>query len=98
MEFRTMAIAALIAALASPAAAQRVVGGDTIEMGGARWRLWGIDAPETPRTPARSPWCSHTRLRAAATSADLTAIAATEAEATGPPFGAGLLCVLTASP
>jgi endonuclease YncB( thermonuclease family) len=43
-----LAIAALVlVALAEPAAAQRVIDGDTIEMDGKRWRLWGIDAPET---------------------------------------------------
>jgi endonuclease YncB( thermonuclease family) len=41
----TVAMIALL--LATPAAAQRVIDGDTIEMDGTRWRLWGIDAPET---------------------------------------------------
>ena len=30
-----------------PAEAQRVIDGDTIDLNGTRWRLWGIDAPET---------------------------------------------------
>jgi endonuclease YncB( thermonuclease family) len=48
MESRALAIVALIAALfATPAAAQRVIDGDTIDLNGTRWRLWGIDAPET---------------------------------------------------
>ncbi len=34
------------AAIASPAAAQTVVDGDTIKIGTAVFRLWGIDAPE----------------------------------------------------
>jgi endonuclease YncB( thermonuclease family) len=36
-------------ALAAPAAAQTVVDGDTIRIGAARFRLWGIDAPEAHR-------------------------------------------------
>jgi len=37
-------------ALASPALAQSVVDGDTIRIGAARFRLWGIDAPEARHT------------------------------------------------
>jgi hypothetical protein len=41
MEFRTWIVSALIvSALARPAAAQRVVDGDTLEIDGTRWRLW----------------------------------------------------------
>lgn len=48
MEFGKMAVAALIfAALTTPVAAQRVIDGDTIDSYGTRWRLWGIDAPES---------------------------------------------------
>src|SRR5690348_9229330 len=35
------------AALGTPAAAQRVVDGDTLDLNGTRWGLRGIDAPET---------------------------------------------------
>jgi endonuclease YncB( thermonuclease family) len=45
--------AAVLAALASSAAAQRAVDGDTIDQNGTRWRLWGIDAPES-RRPVRT--------------------------------------------
>jgi endonuclease YncB( thermonuclease family) len=49
MEFRV--VVALCAALtAMPAAAQqRVIDGDTIDRKGTRYRLWGIDAPESPQ-------------------------------------------------
>lgn len=40
----------LAGVLASPVAAQTVVDGDTIELDGTRWRLWGIDAPEMDQT------------------------------------------------
>jgi endonuclease YncB( thermonuclease family) len=51
MESRALAVTALIvAAFAAPAAAQRVVDGDTIDLNDTRWRLWGIDAPETHQT------------------------------------------------
>jgi endonuclease YncB( thermonuclease family) len=33
-----------------PAVAQRVIDGDTIELDGIRWRIWGIDAPEMDQT------------------------------------------------
>jgi hypothetical protein len=56
MESGAIAIAALIvAALAAPAAAQRANDGDTIDMNGTRWRLWGIDAPESRQT-CRDGW------------------------------------------
>src|SRR5712664_891369 len=44
---------ALIAtwACAMPVAAQSVVDGDTIKLGGTTYRLWGIDAPESKQ------WC-----------------------------------------
>jgi endonuclease YncB( thermonuclease family) len=47
-----MKAAAILAALAlaSPALAQSVVDGDTIRIGAARFRLWGIDAPEARHT------------------------------------------------
>ena len=46
---KTLGLAALIlAAIVAPAAAQRVIDGDTVDIDGTRWRLWGIDAPETP--------------------------------------------------
>jgi endonuclease YncB( thermonuclease family) len=38
--------------VALPAAAQKVVDGDTIDLDGNRWRLWGIDAPETHQASA----------------------------------------------
>lgn len=38
------------AAIASPAVAQTVVDGDTIKIGAAVFRLWGIDAPESKQT------------------------------------------------
>ena len=52
MDSRAVAVAAtlLVATLASPAAAQRVIDGDTIDPDGVRWRLWGIDAPERDQT------------------------------------------------
>jgi endonuclease YncB( thermonuclease family) len=44
---RAFAVAVLmLTMLAVPAAAQRVIDGDTIDLSGQRWRLWGIDAPE----------------------------------------------------
>ena len=47
------AIALSIALLSSAALGQavRVIDGDTIQQGGTRWRLWGIDAPESKQ------WC-----------------------------------------
>jgi endonuclease YncB( thermonuclease family) len=49
MEFRAMAISALIiAARAAPAVAQqRVIDGDTMDLNGTRWLLWSIDALES---------------------------------------------------
>jgi endonuclease YncB( thermonuclease family) len=41
------ALAMIALLLATPAAAQRMIDGDTIDLSGTRWRLWGIDAPET---------------------------------------------------
>lgn len=40
----TLAIAALVVAL--PAAAQKSVDGDSIELGGKTYRLYGVDAPD----------------------------------------------------
>lgn len=45
-----MAVVAFL--LATPAAAQTVVDGDTIKHAGVTWRLWGIDAPENKQTCA----------------------------------------------
>jgi endonuclease YncB( thermonuclease family) len=39
-------------AMATSATAQSVVDGDTIRIGAARFRLWGIDAPEARQTCA----------------------------------------------
>ena len=39
-------------AVASPAMAQSVIDGDTIRIGAAVFRLWGIDAPEAKQTCA----------------------------------------------
>jgi endonuclease YncB( thermonuclease family) len=52
MEIRKVAAAAVVAGLllATPAAAERAVDGDTIDLAGTRWRLWGIDAPESRQT------------------------------------------------
>jgi endonuclease YncB( thermonuclease family) len=36
---------------ASSATAQTVVDGDTIKLNGTRYRLWGVDAPESAQ------WC-----------------------------------------
>jgi endonuclease YncB( thermonuclease family) len=49
MEFgrRGIALAMIALLLATPAAAQRVIDGDTIALNGTRYRLWGIDAPES---------------------------------------------------
>jgi endonuclease YncB( thermonuclease family) len=49
MESRRLGAAVVLIAMlmALPAAAQRVIDGDTIDLNGTRWRLWGIDAPET---------------------------------------------------
>ena len=47
MESKVVAVALCAALIAIPAAAQRVIDGDTIDLDGIRWRLWGIHAPET---------------------------------------------------
>lgn len=53
---RYVVISALIVAMgATPVAAQRVVDGDTIDLSGTRWRLWGVDAPESRQT-CRDGW------------------------------------------
>jgi endonuclease YncB( thermonuclease family) len=50
MEFRVV-VALCAALIAMPAAAQqRVIDGDTIDLNGTRYRLWGIDAPESRQT------------------------------------------------
>jgi endonuclease YncB( thermonuclease family) len=49
MRTTALAITLLIAA---PAFAQTVTDGDTIKLDGTKWRLWGIDAPETHQTCA----------------------------------------------
>jgi endonuclease YncB( thermonuclease family) len=51
MRTAAFAIALLIA---TPAAAQtlHITDGDTIKLDGTKWRLWGIDAPETHQTCA----------------------------------------------
>ena len=66
MEFgRRGAALAMIALLpATPAAAQRVIDGDTIDLNGTRWRLWGIDAPETHRACADG-WAAGLKATAA---------------------------------
>ena len=46
MDSRAVGAAFFVLLFAVPAAAQRVVDGDTIDLNGTRWRLWGIDAPE----------------------------------------------------
>jgi endonuclease YncB( thermonuclease family) len=43
------------------ASAQTAVDGDTINMNGATWHLWGIDAPESRQ------WCGHYPAGAKAT-------------------------------
>jgi len=50
MESKVVALALCAALIATPAAAQRGIHGDKIEMDGKRWRLWGIDAPEMAQT------------------------------------------------
>ena len=45
-----MALVAL-AAVATPVAAQTVTAGDTINLNGTTYRLWGIEAPESRQ------WC-----------------------------------------
>jgi endonuclease YncB( thermonuclease family) len=45
-----VALVALVA-VATPVAAQTVTTGDTINLNGTTYRLWGIDAPESKR------WC-----------------------------------------
>src|SRR6185437_13882201 len=54
MESRRLGAAVVLIAMlmALPAAAQRVIDGDTIDLNGTRWRLWGIDAPETHQSCA----------------------------------------------
>jgi endonuclease YncB( thermonuclease family) len=49
---RAAALAIIALLSASPAAAQRVIDGDTIDLNGTHWRLWGIDAPETHQSCA----------------------------------------------
>lgn len=62
---RPLALALAILALATPALAQvtaRAVDGDTLEVSGVRYRLWGIDAPEQQQTCTRGGqvWtCGH---------------------------------------
>jgi endonuclease YncB( thermonuclease family) len=41
----------VLVAMAAPVAAQTVTTGDTINLNGTTYRLWGIDAPE------RKQWC-----------------------------------------
>jgi len=48
--FRVLGL--LLALVTLPASAQTVTDGDTIKLDGTRWRLWGIDAPETQQTCA----------------------------------------------
>ena len=45
---RLLAISALVfvGSAAAPSLAQTITDGDTLKMGGATFRLWGIDAPE----------------------------------------------------
>src|SRR6476469_9301948 len=50
MDSRAVGAAFFVLLFAVPAAAQRVVDGDTIDLNGTRWRLWGIDAPEHKQT------------------------------------------------
>ena len=51
MDFRILsAVALIVAAIAAPVTAQRAVDGDTIDLDGTRYRLWGIDAPESRQT------------------------------------------------
>lgn len=52
MRTAALAIAMLIAA---PAFAQTVTDGDTIKLNGTKWRIWGIDAPETHQA-CRDGW------------------------------------------
>jgi hypothetical protein len=47
-----LVLGVLLASLTLPASAQTVVDGDTIDLNGTRWRLWGIDAPETRQSCA----------------------------------------------
>jgi hypothetical protein len=42
----------VLAIIGNAARAQTVVDGDTIKLDGTRWRLWGIDAPETHQSCA----------------------------------------------
>ena len=64
MEFRVVALALCAALIAMPAAAQRVIDGDTIDLNGTRWRLWGIDAPETHQACADG-WAAGLKATAA---------------------------------
>lgn len=48
---QALALLIVLAAIAVPAAAQvSITDGDTIKVGAATYRLWGIDAPETKQT------------------------------------------------
>jgi endonuclease YncB( thermonuclease family) len=64
MEFRVVALALCAALIAMPAVAQRVIDGDTIDLNGTRWRLWGIDAPEAHQSCADG-WAAGLKATAA---------------------------------
>jgi endonuclease YncB( thermonuclease family) len=51
-------------AIASSAMAQSVIDGDTIRIGAATFRLWGIDAPEAKQTCANGWQAGQTASRA----------------------------------
>ena len=47
--------AVLLSVMAGPATAQTIIDGDTVQQGDKRWRLWGIDAPES-RQVCKDGW------------------------------------------
>jgi endonuclease YncB( thermonuclease family) len=78
-----MKAAVILAALAlvSPAPARRVVDGDTIRIGAARFRLWGIDAPEARQNLRR--WLEDRTMKTYTVTYNVTLTIEVQADSTG---------------